>query len=488
MVVVGVFDFFGRIVFDAAVFAAAQIGVVQHHALREQAGEGLVEVDQAQIAHDARPEACIQQMQNRVFDAADVLVHGHPVIIALVDHSFVVVGAGVAHEVPRRIHEGIHGVGFATGICAALRAFAVQKGLVLFQRVSAAVGNQVFGQQDRKLGFGHGNRAAIGAVNDGDGGAPVALARNAPVAQTPGDLFVAQPLFNQVGGNGFNGFVAAQAVVFAGIDGAAVFLVAVPVLPLPVGKVLAVDVDDLPDGQAVLVGELEIAFVVRRHAHDGTVAIGHQDIVADPQGNLVAAERVRDGQAGVHAFFVTGSQVGFGLAALLALFNEGSQRGVVFGRTRGQRVFRGDGAEGDAHDGVCAGGEHVHAAVLHPFAGSIPDVVGEGKAHPFTATDPVFLHDAHALGPSGQAILHFVKQFLGIVGDAQVVAWNFALFDQGTRSPSAPVDDLLVGQYGLVDRIPVDHLGLAVGNAFFQHFQEDPLVPLVVVGIAGADF
>lgn len=49
------------------------------------------------------------------------------------------------------------------------------------------------------------------------------------------------------------------------------------------------------------------------------------------------------------------------------------------------------------------------------------------------------------------------------------------------------VNDLLIGQHGLIDWIPVDDLCFAVGDAFIEHFQEKPLVPLVVIGIAGGN-
>jgi hypothetical protein len=64
----------------AALGGAAAVDVVEHHALREQLGEGLVDLDQAQVAHDLGPEARVQQVQDGVLDAADVLVHRHPVV------------------------------------------------------------------------------------------------------------------------------------------------------------------------------------------------------------------------------------------------------------------------------------------------------------------------------------------------------------------------------------------------------------------------
>ncbi|CPM65109.1 Uncharacterised protein [Bordetella pertussis] len=112
----------------------------------------------------------------------------------------------------------------------------------------------------------------------------------------------------------------------------------------------------------------------------------------------------------------------------------------------------------------------------------------EGEAQALGLADPVLLHQAHALGPARQVGAHLVQQFFGVIGDAQVVAGDLALFDRGARAPAAPVDDLFVGQHRLVDRIPVDDLGLAVGDAFFQHLQEQPLVPLVILRVAGAHF
>ncbi len=80
-----------------------------------------------------------------------------------------------------------------------------------------------------------------------------------------------------------------------------------------------------------------------------------------------------------------------------------------------------------------------------------------------------------------------LQQLLGVLRDLQVVAGDLALLDRRAGAPAAAVDHLLVGQHGLVDRVPVDHLRAALGDAGLQHLQEQPLVPLVVVGPAGGD-
>ena len=56
------------------------IGLVHHHALGEHAGERLVDADVAGRLHGAGEEARIEQMQDRVLDAADVLVDRQPAV------------------------------------------------------------------------------------------------------------------------------------------------------------------------------------------------------------------------------------------------------------------------------------------------------------------------------------------------------------------------------------------------------------------------
>ena len=62
------------------VAALGAIGFVHHHALREQAGERLVHADVAGLVHGAGEEARIEQMQDRVLDAADILIDRQPVV------------------------------------------------------------------------------------------------------------------------------------------------------------------------------------------------------------------------------------------------------------------------------------------------------------------------------------------------------------------------------------------------------------------------
>ena len=102
------------------------------------------------------------------------------------------------------------------------------------------------------------------------------------------------------------------------------------------------------------------------------------------------------------------------------------------------------------------------------------------------AADPVALHGEHALGPVDQ-LGHVVQQALGVVGDAQEPLRQLAQLHLGAAALAAPVDDLLVGEHGLVLGAPVDRRLAPLGQAALEEAQEEPLGPAVVLGIAGGD-
>ena len=81
-----------------------------------------------------------------------------------------------------------------------------------------------------------------------------------------------------------------------------------------------------------------------------------------------------------------------------------------------------------------------------------------------------------------------IEQPLRVIGDLQKPLLEVALLDLDVRvSPAPSVDDLLVGEHGLVDRTPVDGRHRPVSEAALEHQQEQPLRPLVVIGHAAGD-
>ena len=73
------------------------------------------------------------------------------------------------------------------------------------------------GQFERQLLVGHRHVAAARAVDDRDRAAPVALARNAPVAQAELHFLLAQAFGSQIGSNGVDGSLIGEVPARAGI-------------------------------------------------------------------------------------------------------------------------------------------------------------------------------------------------------------------------------------------------------------------------------
>ena len=95
--------------------------IFNHHALREEAFDGFVMGDEAEVAHELGPEARVDEVKDSVLNAADVLVDGKPILRDFgIERSAVVVRVRVTIEIPGRIDEGVHGIGFAPRQTAAL--------------------------------------------------------------------------------------------------------------------------------------------------------------------------------------------------------------------------------------------------------------------------------------------------------------------------------------------------------------------------------
>ncbi|MCY1497244.1 hypothetical protein D9M68_312040 [compost metagenome] len=422
-----------------------------------------------------------------MLDAADVLVDRQPVVGGLlVQHAVFELRAGVAREVPGRLDEGVHGVGFALGRLAAFRAAAFVEFRHFRQRRTGAVRHHVFRQDHRQLVGRHRHVAAGVAVDDRDRAAPVALAADAPVAQAELGARLAEALGFEIGADSVEGSLVAEAVVLAGVDGDdGLVLDAVPLFPG--GRLeIVVDADlgdHLLDRQGVLVGEFEVAFVMGRNRHHRAFAVAHQHVVGDPHRQFLAGQRMLDEQRGGHAFLFLGGDVRLGDAAALALVDERLQRRIALGGEGGQVVLGGHGDVGGAHQGVRTGGEDLHLA---GFAdGGL--VIGEGDLHAARLADPVALHGLDLFRPARQVVEAF-QQLFGVGGDLEVVHRDLALLDQRARAPATAVDDLFVGQYGLVHRVPVHGAVLAVDHALLEQAGEQPLFPAVVVRLAGGDF
>ncbi len=215
------------------------------------------------------------------------------------------------------------------------------------------------------------------------------------------------------------------------------------------------------------------------YCHHGAGAVVHQHEIGDPDRHLAAIQRVDGVEAGGHALLLHGGQFGFGYLGVLALFDKGAQFRVVFGGLQGQRVASGDTDIGDAHEGVRTGGVDLQLLSL--------TLNGEADVDPFGAANPVALHGLDHLRPAFQ-IVDVVQQLFGVVGDLDEPLGDLFLLDRGVTAPAAVVDNLLVGQHGHIVRAPVDGGGLLVDQTLLVELGEEPLLPAVVVRLAGGDF
>ena len=135
---------------------------MDHHALSEQAGEGFRDAEVAGRGHGAGKEARIEQVQNGVLDAADILVDRQPGVGGGLVGRRVGMRCGEAGEIPGRVDKCVHGVGLARCRAAALGADHILPGRVAVERVAGLVEIDVLRQFDRQIGVGNRDDPQLG--------------------------------------------------------------------------------------------------------------------------------------------------------------------------------------------------------------------------------------------------------------------------------------------------------------------------------------
>ena len=167
---------------------------------------------------------------------------------------------------------------------------------------------------------------------------------------------------------------------------------------------------------------------------------------------------------------------------MLALGDEGGGLLVALGDRARQRMIRRESQEARAEQRVRARGEHLDDVVM------LRRILGDLEAHQqaLRTADPVRLHQPHLVRPAVEGVER-VEQVLGVVGDLEQPFGLLALLDQRARAPAPAVDHLLVGEHGLVDRIPIHLALLAVDEPGGEEIEKQPLLLVIVVGVAGRE-
>jgi len=149
---------------------------MRHHALREERGKRLGKFELANMFECARPKTGIEQMQNRVLDAADILFHRKPLSHFLRIKRSIIGLACKAQEIPRAIDKSVERIGLACRLSAAFGTASVLPSRMTQQRIARLFEIDIFGQGDRQLILGNGDYAACLAMDEGDRRPPIALA------------------------------------------------------------------------------------------------------------------------------------------------------------------------------------------------------------------------------------------------------------------------------------------------------------------------
>ncbi len=139
-------------------------------------------------------------------------------------------------------------------------------------------------------------------------------------------------------------------------------------------------------------------------------------------------------------------------------------------------MFGGQRHEGHAVEGVQAGGEDRDFLAV----GQV-----EGEPGPHRLADPVPLHGLDVLGPVD--LVHVRQQLLGVAGDGEEILLHGLLHHRVAGALVLAVHHLLVGQHRAQGLAPVDVAHGPEHVAALPHLDEEPLVPLVVLGQEGGD-
>ena len=215
-------------------------------------------------------------------------------------------------------------------------------------------------------------------------------------------------------------------------------------------------------------------------AENGAGAVVHQHEIGDVDRQaLVRDQRIDAAQAGIETELFRLLDRFFAGAGLGAFGDEFLQVGTGRGEFGCQRMIRCDRHEAGAEQGVRTRGEDLERVMTA--------LDREADQSPLGAADPALLHGPDLVRPALQTFQRF-EQFVGEFGDLEEPLGELAALDHRAGPPAAAVDHLLIGEHGVVDRVPVDRALLAIGEARLEKVEEHRLLMTVVARIAGREF
>ena len=97
------------------------------------------------------------------------------------------------------------------------------------------------------------------------------------------------------------------------------------------------------------------------------------------------------------------------------------------------------------------------------------------------------MHQPHFFGPALEGLETF-QQLVGDIGNLEEPLGQLAPFNRRARAPALAVNHLLIGQHGVVHGIPVHGRLAAFDDACLKKVEEQGLLVLVVISVAGGEF
>src|SRR6516162_9190141 len=120
-----------------------------NHSLCEKTSKGLVQIEISTRTQRAHIKTRVEEVEDGMFDAADVLIDRHPVIDRLALECDRRPRRTKTQEIPGRFEEGVQGVGLAAGGSATTWAIDMFPGRVVIERISREREIDILGQRDR---------------------------------------------------------------------------------------------------------------------------------------------------------------------------------------------------------------------------------------------------------------------------------------------------------------------------------------------------
>ncbi len=229
---------------------------------------------------------------------------------------------------------------------------------------------------------------------------------------------------------------------------------------------------------SVLPAKLEVALVVSGHGHNRARAVAHHHEIRDPHRHPLGAEWIQRVPSGEETIFFDIARVA---PRPRVHHGFGARSSGFVQQLRGQRMLRSQNHARRSIDGIGARREHAN----RPLALLQPKIDLRALGPP----DPVALHGEHAFGPAAFELRHIRQQPIRVRRNLEKPLLERALLDgRFLVAPAAALDHLLVRQHRGALGTPVDQRLLPVGQPALQHLEKKPLVPAVVLGLAGGDF